>query len=54
MADQGFLKPKRGFATAAVHAGKDPEKWSGAVVPPIVTSAVYKRTVHNHTVCINL
>ncbi|CAB3240936.1 unnamed protein product [Arctia plantaginis] len=49
MADQGFLKPKRGFATTAVHSGKDPEKWSGAVVPPIVTSTVYKRTVHNHT-----
>ncbi|XP_026320021.1 cystathionine gamma-lyase-like [Hyposmocoma kahamanoa] len=44
MADQGFLKQKPGFATIAIHAGQDPEKWSSAaVVPPIVTSTTFKQ-----------
>ncbi|KAG7310515.1 hypothetical protein JYU34_003301 [Plutella xylostella] len=44
MGDQGFLKPKVGFATTAIHAGQDSEKWkSGAVVPPIVTSTTFKQ-----------
>ncbi|XP_059050857.1 cystathionine gamma-lyase [Achroia grisella] len=44
MADQGFLKDKAGYATTAIHAGQDPEKWkSAAVVPPIVTSTTYKQ-----------
>lgn len=43
MAD-GFLKQKVGFATAAIHAGQDPEKWnSAAVVPPITTSTTFKQ-----------
>lgn len=44
MADQGFLKDKVGFATIAIHAGQEPEKWkSAAVVPPIVTSTTFKQ-----------
>ncbi|CAK1602242.1 unnamed protein product [Parnassius mnemosyne] len=44
MANQGFLKQKAGFATLAIHAGQDPEKWnSAAVVPPIVTSTTFKQ-----------
>ncbi|XP_049875431.1 cystathionine gamma-lyase [Pectinophora gossypiella] len=43
MAD-GFLTPKVGFATLAIHAGQEPEKWnSAAVVPPIVTSTTFKQ-----------
>ncbi|CAG9796476.1 unnamed protein product [Diatraea saccharalis] len=38
------LKKKPGFATVAIRAGQDPEKWnSAAVTPPIVTSATYKK-----------
>ncbi|XP_028158848.1 cystathionine gamma-lyase [Ostrinia furnacalis] len=44
MDNQGFLKDKVGFATIAIHAGQDPEKWnSAAVVPPIVTSTTFKQ-----------
>ncbi|CAG4978103.1 unnamed protein product [Parnassius apollo] len=44
MANQGFLKQKAGFATIAIHAGQDPEKWnSAAVVPPIVTATTFKQ-----------
>ncbi|KAG6450531.1 hypothetical protein O3G_MSEX006629 [Manduca sexta] len=44
MAEQGFLKPKAGFATLAIHAGQEPEKWkSAAVVTPIVTSTTFKQ-----------
>lgn len=52
MADQGFLKQKSGFATVAIHAGQDPEKWkSAAVVPPIVTSTTFKQPAPaEHTV----
>ncbi|CAH0592759.1 unnamed protein product [Chrysodeixis includens] len=40
----GFLKPRPGFATAAIHAGQEAEKWkSAAVVPPIVTSTTFKQ-----------
>ncbi|XP_075976395.1 cystathionine gamma-lyase-like [Anticarsia gemmatalis] len=48
MRDHGFLKPRRGFATTAIHSGQDPEKWSGAVIPPIVTSTTFKRSVRDH------
>lgn len=45
MGDQGFLKQKPGFATLAIHAGQDPNKWeSAAVVMPIVTSTTFKQT----------
>lgn len=51
MSGDGFLKPKTGFATLAIHAGQEPEKWnSAAVVAPIVTSTTFKQTapaVHN-------
>lgn len=52
MANQGFLKPQSGFATIAIHAGQDPEKWkSAAVVPPIVTSTTFKQPAPaEHTV----
>lgn len=52
MAEQGFLKQKSGFATAAIHVGQDPEKWkSAAVVPPIVTSTTFKQPAPaEHTV----
>lgn len=52
MAAQGFLKQKPGFATIAIHAGQDPEKWSSAaVVPPIVTSTTFKQPAPaEHTV----
>lgn len=44
MANQGFLEQKPGFATIAIHAGQDPDKWSSAaVVPPIVTSTTFKQ-----------
>ncbi|KAM3967509.1 cystathionine gamma-lyase [Aphomia sociella] len=44
MAEPGFLKDKVGYATTAIHAGQDPEKWkSAAVVPPIVTSTTFKQ-----------
>ncbi|XP_068626327.1 cystathionine gamma-lyase [Battus philenor] len=44
MASQGFLNKIPGFATLAIHAGQDPEKWkSAAVVPPIVTSTTFKQ-----------
>ncbi|CAH0405264.1 unnamed protein product [Chilo suppressalis] len=44
MENQGFLKQKLGFATTAIHAGQEPEKWSSAaVVPPIVTSTTFKQ-----------
>lgn len=39
----GYLKQPLGFATKAIHVGQEPEKWkSRAVVPPIVTSAVFQ------------
>lgn len=52
MANEGFLKPKEGFATLAIHAGQEPEKWSSAaVVPPIVTSTTFKQPAPaEHTV----
>ncbi|XP_075974640.1 cystathionine gamma-lyase-like isoform X2 [Anticarsia gemmatalis] len=44
MAQNGFLEQKPGFATIAIHAGQEPEKWkSGAVVPPIVTATTFKQ-----------
>ncbi|XP_053622636.1 cystathionine gamma-lyase [Plodia interpunctella] len=44
MAQNGFLKQKAGFATIAIHAGQEPEKWkSAAVVPPIVMSTTFKQ-----------
>ncbi|CAH0727457.1 unnamed protein product, partial [Brenthis ino] len=44
MGDQGFLKQKPGFATTAIHAGQDPDKFdSKAVVPPIVTATTFKQ-----------
>ncbi|CAH0695358.1 unnamed protein product [Spodoptera exigua] len=44
MAQNGFLKQKPGFATIAIHAGQEPEKWnSAAVVPPIVMSTTFKQ-----------
>ncbi|XP_013197156.2 cystathionine gamma-lyase [Amyelois transitella] len=44
MAQNGFLEQKVGFATIAIHAGQEPEKWkSAAVVPPIVMSTTFKQ-----------
>lgn len=44
MADQGFLEQQPGFATIAIHAGQEPEKWnSAAVVPPITLSTTFKQ-----------
>lgn len=44
MAENGFLEQRPGFATLAIHAGQEPEKWkSAAVVPPIVTSTTFKQ-----------
>lgn len=52
---QGFLEPKKGFSTLAIHVGQDPEKWkSAAVVPPIVTSTTFKQPAPaEHTVRLN-
>ncbi|KAL1494722.1 hypothetical protein ABEB36_010273 [Hypothenemus hampei] len=39
-----FLPYPKGFATAAVHHGQEPEEWdSMAIVAPIVTSATFKQ-----------
>ncbi|KAH9641346.1 hypothetical protein HF086_016340 [Spodoptera exigua] len=46
--EQGYLKPKPGFATTAVHAGQNPDKWNGAVVPPVVMSTMYKQAPEGH------
>lgn len=46
--EQGFQKPKPGFATIAVHAGQNPDKWNGAVVPPVVMSTMYKQAPEGH------
>ncbi|KAJ0182403.1 hypothetical protein K1T71_001772 [Dendrolimus kikuchii] len=44
MAENGFLEHRPGFATLAIHAGQEPEKWkSASVVPPIVTSTTFKQ-----------
>lgn len=44
MSGSGFKEQPKGFATKAIHAGQDAEKWSDmAVVPPIVTSTTYKQ-----------
>ncbi|XP_033372146.1 cystathionine gamma-lyase-like [Parus major] len=41
---EGFLPPFKHFATDAIHAGQEPEKWrSGAVVPPISLSTTFKQ-----------
>lgn len=52
MADQGFLEQQPGFATIAIHAGQEPEKWnSAAVVPPITLSTTFKQPAPaEHTV----
>lgn len=52
MSQDGFLEQKPGFATTAIHAGQDPEKWSSAaVVTPIVTSTTFKQPAPaEHTV----
>lgn len=52
MAENGFLEQRPGFATLAIHAGQEPEKWkSAAVVPPIVTSTTFKQPAPaEHTV----
>lgn len=45
MSEHGFLPQKPGFATKAIHAGQEPERWKSAcVVPPIVTSTTFKQT----------
>lgn len=41
--DQGPLKRKPGFATLSIHAGLNPDQWNGAIVPPIVLTAMYKQ-----------
>lgn len=44
MENQGFLAQAPGFATTAIHAGQDPEKWnSRCVVPPIVLSTTFQQ-----------
>ena len=52
MADQGFLEQQPGFATVAIHAGQEPEKWnSAAVVPPITLATTFKQPAPaEHTV----
>ena len=38
------LKPFEHFATDAIHAGQDPEKWnSRAVIPPISMATTFKQ-----------
>ncbi|RVE48136.1 hypothetical protein evm_007196 [Chilo suppressalis] len=42
--NQGFLSRRPGFATLAIRAGQEPEKWkSAAVTPPIFTSTTYEK-----------
>ncbi|XP_050554608.1 putative cystathionine gamma-lyase 2 isoform X1 [Spodoptera frugiperda] len=44
MADgHGALKRKPGFATLSIHSGLNPDQWNGAIVPPIVLTAMYKQ-----------
>lgn len=39
-----YLPYPKGFATAAIHAGQEPEQWeSMAVIPPIVMSSTFKQ-----------
>lgn len=42
--NSGYLPFPKGFATAAIHAGQEPEQWdSMCVIPPIVLSTTYKQ-----------
>ncbi|NXN83580.1 CGL lyase, partial [Bombycilla garrulus] len=42
----GFLEPFPHFATSAIHLAQEPEQWnSGAVVPPITLSTIFKQRV---------
>lgn len=44
MSNEGYLKRKAGFATAAIHGGNEPEKWNcRAVVPGLFMSTTYKQ-----------
>ncbi|XP_072941269.1 cystathionine gamma-lyase [Epargyreus clarus] len=44
MGDDGFLKPKAGFATQAIHVGHDPDKFGyGSVVLPIFNTSTFKQ-----------
>lgn len=40
----GFLPFPKGFSTAAIHAGQNPEQWNFlSVVPPTVMSTTFKQ-----------
>lgn len=42
--NNGFLPFPKGFATAAIHSGQNPEQWDSlSVVPPIVLSTTFKQ-----------
>lgn len=42
--NRGFLKPRKGFSTTAIHKGQSADKWKcAAVVPPIVLSTTFKQ-----------
>ena len=44
------LKPFEHFATDAIHAGQEPEKWnSRAVIPPISMSTTFKQDIPGET-----
>ncbi|XP_073835152.1 cystathionine gamma-lyase [Musca autumnalis] len=44
MAELGFRKQPKGFASKAIHVGQDPEKWNSlCVIPPICMSTTYKQ-----------
>ena len=44
------LKPFEHFATNALHAGQDPEKWnSRAVIPPISMATTFKQDLPGKT-----
>lgn len=51
MADgHGALKRKPGFATLSIHSGLNPDQWNGAIVPPIVLTAMYKQPSNGNLV----
>ncbi|XP_059617217.1 cystathionine gamma-lyase [Phlebotomus argentipes] len=50
MGEPQFKKQPKGFATKAIHAGQDPDEWSGnPVIPPITMSTTFKQyDLDNH------
>ncbi|XP_058974485.1 cystathionine gamma-lyase-like [Musca domestica] len=44
MAELGFKKQPKGFASKAIHVGQDPEQWNSlCIIPPICMSTTYKQ-----------